>query len=567
MSPRLSTYGVAMQIRLANGKMMTLSKQEFLTQGGEGRIYVRDAFAYKIYADRTKALSTQKLYELQRIKSPNIVTPTQPIYDIKGNIRGYQMPFVQNSKPLCRIFNLAYKKQHNITSSVLLKLITQLKKIVYAVHQQNCLIVDLGAHNFLLSSDHTQLYCVDVDSFQTPSFPATALLDSVKDWHRQDDNFSQNSDWFSFAILCVQIMMGIHPYRGKHPHIKSLSTRMQQSVSIFDPSVRLPLICPPIEILPLSLRTWLESVLQKKQRLAPPKTTETTITSTSNFTPSTKLLAKKMQLTSSHPILGYLFDRSQHYLLTKQHLIGSQQRIPLSCPAPCSLICEPKSGRIIVVCLHNKQLFLYDPKRNALIGDALPVRAISCFHNQVFALQHNRLLQINLHLVNNNIIYTTSIQATVLPKASKLFTGCIIQDMFGTKICTPLSPNMPRLPISLPLPKESRIVDATCVQHVAQILYRYKGELYLRRIFLTPDLPHHTYPNIETENTHFVITDAGVGIWLQCSGDLEIFSTVDIHSPRRNLLSVLCGDELLQYSNGKVLYINSKELIHIEMQT
>ena len=220
-----------------------------------------------------------------------------------------------------------------------------------------------------------------------------------------------------------------------------------------------------------------------------------------------------------------------------------QQRIPLSCPTPISLICEPKSGRIIVVCHHNEQLFLYDPKCNTLIGEPLPVRDIACFHNQLFVLQHNRLLQINLHLVNNNIIYTTSIQATVLPKASKLFTGCIIQDMFGTKICTPLSPNIPRLPISLPLPKESRIVDATCVQHVAQILYRYKGELYLRRIFLTPDLPHHTYPNIETENTNFIITDAGVGIWLRCSGDLEIFSTVDIHSPRRNLLSVLCGDE------------------------
>ena len=58
-----------MQIRLANGKIMILSKQDFLTQGGEGRIYVQDTFAYKIYSDRTKALSAQKFYELARSQS------------------------------------------------------------------------------------------------------------------------------------------------------------------------------------------------------------------------------------------------------------------------------------------------------------------------------------------------------------------------------------------------------------------------------------------------------------------------------------------------------------------
>ena len=120
-----------MLLRLANGTPLSLSKQDFLTQGGEGRIYVRENCAYKIYTDPQKALCAQKFYELQHIQSCHVVTPTQLVYDNKGKIVGYQMPFISDAKPICNLFNLAYKRKNNITPTNILALITQLQTIIF----------------------------------------------------------------------------------------------------------------------------------------------------------------------------------------------------------------------------------------------------------------------------------------------------------------------------------------------------------------------------------------------------------------------------------------------------
>ena len=68
--------------------------------------------------------------------------------------------------------------------------------------------------NFLIDRDMQHVLFIDVDSYQTAGFPATAIMDSIRDRH--SSTYSAGTDWFSFAILAFQMFVGVHPYRGKH---------------------------------------------------------------------------------------------------------------------------------------------------------------------------------------------------------------------------------------------------------------------------------------------------------------------------------------------------------------
>ena len=58
--------------------------------GGEGDVYIKDGFAYKIYHDINKALSKQKFEELKQLDRPNIIKPESLLYDNQHNIIGYK---------------------------------------------------------------------------------------------------------------------------------------------------------------------------------------------------------------------------------------------------------------------------------------------------------------------------------------------------------------------------------------------------------------------------------------------------------------------------------------------
>ena len=58
-------------------------------------------------------------------------------------------------------------------------------------------------------------------------------MDSVRDRHAA--GWNEGTDWFSFALVSFQMFVGIHPYKGKHPALKTLDERMAQNVSVLHP--------------------------------------------------------------------------------------------------------------------------------------------------------------------------------------------------------------------------------------------------------------------------------------------------------------------------------------------
>jgi DNA-binding helix-hairpin-helix protein with protein kinase domain len=192
------------------GHIIDLNNKNFLAQGGEGSVYVIGKTAYKIYNDPKKMLPLGKIRELSVLTDKNIIKPDE-VLTVKNQEVGYTMRFVDDTYALCQLFTKAFRQRNNLQHDTMFKLIQSLQNLVKHIHEKKILVVDLNEMNFLASTDFKDIYAIDVDSYQTPTYKATAIMESIRDRHTK--NFNEGSDWFSFAILAFQMFIGIHPYK------------------------------------------------------------------------------------------------------------------------------------------------------------------------------------------------------------------------------------------------------------------------------------------------------------------------------------------------------------------
>ena len=250
---------------------VNLDQKDFIAAGGEGQVYCRGQTAFKIYLDPARMLPLGKIQELSRIQDPDVIKPERIILDPKQhNPIGYTMRYVADTLPLCQIFTRTFRERNGIDHSKMLALVQHIQHMVDHIHDAGVLLVDLNELNFLVDSQFKSVYSIDVDSFQTAGYPATAIMPSVRDWSVQGNHFTEGSDWFSFACVAYQMFTGIHPYRGKHPTVSTLEDRMRQNISVFDPTVHVPKVVYTPDIIPSGYREWFKAVLQNGLRVHPP---------------------------------------------------------------------------------------------------------------------------------------------------------------------------------------------------------------------------------------------------------------------------------------------------------
>ena len=253
---------------IVSGKNIRLGKSCFVAQGGEGSVYAKDGVAYKIYSDPKKMISESKINELSKLTLKNIIKPLDIITSNRKPV-GYTMKFLRNTFPLCQVFTKSFRTRHNIQQDTILNLVYKLRDLVEHVHSKKILIVDLNEMNFLVGNKFKTPYAIDVDSYQTQSFSATAIMESIRDRHC-NGKFTQGSDWFSFAILSFQLFVGIHPYKGKHPTVKTMDERMKLNISVLNKNVRIPKACQDLSVIPDKFMKWFKMVLEDGERIPPP---------------------------------------------------------------------------------------------------------------------------------------------------------------------------------------------------------------------------------------------------------------------------------------------------------
>ena len=84
-----------MRIWIPGAGATTLTKADFVSSGGEGKVYARGATAYKIYTDPRRVLPEAKLLELQALTDPRFVKPERLVLDARGRPVGFTMRYVE----------------------------------------------------------------------------------------------------------------------------------------------------------------------------------------------------------------------------------------------------------------------------------------------------------------------------------------------------------------------------------------------------------------------------------------------------------------------------------------
>jgi hypothetical protein len=266
------------------GKAVTLTENGpgtvLIAVGGQGSVYGDSRWCYKVYHDPTRSLPLAKIAELSVLNRPEFIKPEAPLTDAGGNLVGYAMRRVKNPESLPPLFTRSFRERKKITPGRIFDLVLKIRELVAFTHAHKILIVDMNELNFLVNAKIDTPYAIDVDSYQTPNFPADALMETVRDRHAKKVGgrlmWDEGTDWFSFAVLASQLMVGIHPYRGRHPDCQipdaaeRLEARMVRNLSIFNPKTTLPPPCYPVADIPPAYRNWLEAVLERGERTPAP---------------------------------------------------------------------------------------------------------------------------------------------------------------------------------------------------------------------------------------------------------------------------------------------------------
>src|SRR5678815_2698077 len=236
----------------------------------------------RIYFDPSRCIPQAKIDELSVLVQPNIIRPLDLLIDGRNRPAGYSMRSIGKAHSLCQLFPRAFRQRNNLIPELTLRLVRQLQTGVSHIHSRGILIVDLNEMNFLVAPDFSELFFIDVDSYQTPSFPATVLMESVRDRHAK--TFTTDSDWFSFAVVSFQMFAGIHPFKGTYPPLQHLADnslkldeRMRTNISVLHPGVTVPAACLPFSVIPPVYLDWYRAVFEAGHRLPPPQTVQAVI--------------------------------------------------------------------------------------------------------------------------------------------------------------------------------------------------------------------------------------------------------------------------------------------------
>ena len=565
-----------MKLFISGNGEITLTQQDFVHQGGEGSVFSKGNLAYKVYTEPKKMLPLGKIQELSALAAPNIIRPQDILLDAKNNPVGYTMEFIQDAVSLCQLFPRVYRHQHNIGTDKIIQLVLRMKETIEHIHTKSILLVDLNELNFLVSKQLKEVYFIDTDSYQTPHFPATALMLSIKDW--QTKTFSELSDWFSFAVVTFQLFIGIHPYRGKHPvHGGDLETRMKMNISVFNSDVRIPPVCEPFDSIPETWRDWYRSVFSGG-RVPPPSSVIATV----QIVKSSKQLSKteKLEFTllEQFPasILGVFSNIGKIAIRTKDAIhFGTKIALPENYTA---VAFTPGSNLPIAAGTHEDKIQMYDILKDERLSpiSTLFAQDLMVYEGRLYLHYGDYILEVQFLSTGKAIIVSAKKVGAVLKHATQMFSGVVIQELFswGQQRSWQYASIFPSsgLCYQIPLPELNyhRVLCAKFDSGVLMIMGEKNGS-YDRFVFrMSEEYTSYDYwcvSNVGNFGLNFVVLDSGICVSLNEEGTLDMFRAKKGDPLRRTIDDPALNNNLQLYKDGaRLLAAHGNILYHLVLR-
>ncbi len=469
---------------LINGNTLTLGQAEYKAQGGEGTVYVKNNMAYKIYHDPKKMIQEGKILELQKIKTENVLAPKAILYNPKTlKPIGFVMPYVDNTEYLTKLFSKQFKNDNNISITKIIEIITKMQNQLNSLHKEDIIVGDYNEMNFLIDSSFTIPYQIDVDSYQTKSFPCTAIMDSIRDRRLPFGKFDCMSDWFSWAIVTFQIYTGIHPFKGKHPAYKTteLDERMKNNISVFNSEVKLPKSCSDFSMIPKNQLDWYKSIFINNERTLPP--IAGAIGFVNGFTPMVITATGKFKINLINEYLENIIDVNYFngftYVITKNNIYCNLSKCYTFKEKYKQIKLSNMIGTDPIIAYLQKDLVYFTTFDNNEINTISSSDLMST-EGRIYTISNGQLIE-NYFEKLGKILHLTCVVAQ-LCSIYKVFEGVIIQDIFGKRHLTIPYEHKKCTDIEIPELYQYRILDAKRIKNI-MILIGEKNSKYDRFVF------------------------------------------------------------------------------------
>lgn len=551
---------------------VNLADRDFVAEGGEGKVYAKGDRGFKVYHDPAKAIPVGKIQELASIADNAVIKPEKPLYGGRGGAIhiGHTFRFVKDTVVLCSLFTRSFREREGFTHDMALKLMRRIQDGVNDVHRAGVLLVDLNEMNFLVSHDLTTPYFIDVDSYQTEHYPATAIMPSVRDWKAKLGDFTEMSDWFSFAIVSFQLLVGIHPFKGKHPMVKGLEERMKKDLSVFDPAVKVPATCYPFDVIPPAYRDWYRALFVDGKRCAPPTDMHGAIlvhATLKTVVGSGNLEIKEIAV-YTEDIRLVMFVDGKAAVQAGDALYVERRRVR-SGDAPTVFAHTPKNSRVIAATNESGTLTLADLTDGAPLTSTLSCDELMGYDGRLYVRTGEKVFEVTFTEAGNKTWVGTALAANVLPNASRLYDGALLQNLLGEPHVTVFPRTGASYQIKIPEIRGHRVVSAKFDRGVLMVVAAHEGK-YRRLVFRFDDEYKYDVRIVEDvplTGLNFVTLDSGVCVCLNEEEQLEVFSARKGSSNMKIVDDdVISGDMRLVKDGGRVLFHRGDKLYTMRLK-
>lgn len=555
-----------LDLQVENLGRVILTDKNYLAAGGEASVYIKDRTAFKVYHNPAKMIPLPKIQELSQLTSKNVLRP-QNIIRNNNKAVGYTMRYIKKNHPLCKLFTKTFKQNNKIGNSDIVQLVKEIHSTIAQIHSDGCLIVDLNELNLLASAKFDIPYFIDVDSYQTPSYKATAIMESVRDRLVKNNKFTEFSDWYSFAIIAFQLYIGIHPYKGGHPDYKASEwgKRMEDGVSVFDKDATLPRVCNDFSVIPSKQREWFESLFVRNERSIPPfvDIVVPVIPVPTTYFGETADFAIEEIWNMEQKILSVFNFMGIDYMLCEDNVFKERACLPNNIKDSRVELCE-SSDMTPVVCKLKDELLTFETIGTAEIGK---INATQMMYRDgaIYSTWDCHLTENTFDKIGQKIFHRTRLAANVSEFSTKIFDGVIFQDLLGK--CYVTLPYETGKCITTPVKELNgyRILEARSEKNICGVMAERKG-IYYRFIFVF-NKSFDSYTVTKADNVtygpiNFTVLPNGVCIMVVDS-DVQIFKDSDIKVIKDPPFD---ANTRLFNSSGKVYFIDNNKVYSTKMK-
>ena len=512
-----------------------LTQNQFLAKGGEGSIYAKGNVAYKVYDDPKKMMPMAKMKELAVLDHPHIIRPESLLLDKKNTPIGYTMKLVKDTHALCQLFTKAFRQRNNITPEQMIKLVRVFQEMIAFVHSKHILVVDLNEMNFLADNTFKELYAIDVNSYQTPHYPATVIMDSIKDRHC-NGKFTEGTDWFSWGIVSFQMLIGIHPYKGKHPKFEHLApdarldARMEKNVSVFDPDTSIPHVCQPFDVIPPALKQWYLAVFSQGHRIPPPQDYEVmgpVITKIKAIAGSNLFEIEELHMYTGNIIACHnsggvrLVQTDTSLYVNKQNYTSRKEDFVFGF--------TPKMNRAIAAYKKGDKVHILDIVQQVEHTLPMTADAVMGYGGRIYLRNGTDILELAFTELSDKFIPSLKPVGKVLDvlDATKVFDGVVFQNMMGRWIASIFPNSGECYQINLSELDDYRVIDAKYENNVLMVVGEKAGKYDRLVMRFGPGYSSHDMRKVENityTGLNFTVTDHGACACINEEEKMEVFS-------------------------------------------